>query len=132
MPLFVSFDQITWDAIHRIASSHPALPIVVTGVRYEELRNIYPLLEALPNFEETHYVPITEVEESELSPPGYARPFYWYPPAGLNWWSVSGYGYAVPPYVIRTERQIPEGTVALEEGAKVVSSDGEHVGTVVS
>lgn len=50
IPLFVGFDQITWDAIHRIASSHPALPIVVTGVRYEELRNIYPLLEALPNF----------------------------------------------------------------------------------
>jgi uncharacterized protein YrrD len=31
---------------------------------------------------------------------------------------------------VKTERQIPEGTVALEEGAKVIGSDGEHVGNI--
>jgi uncharacterized protein YrrD len=32
--------------------------------------------------------------------------------------------------VRKTEVNIPEGTVALEEGAKVVSSEGEHVGNI--
>jgi hypothetical protein len=39
-------------------------------------------------------------------------------------------GYPICPYVVKTERQIPEGTVALEEGAKVIGSDGEHVGKI--
>jgi hypothetical protein len=33
-------------------------------------------------------------------------------------------------YVRKTEQNIPEGTVALEEGAQVISSDGQHVGDV--
>ena len=49
VPLFIDFDQIGWDAIHRIAGANPALPLVVTGVRYEEFRNLYPLLAQLPN-----------------------------------------------------------------------------------
>jgi uncharacterized protein YrrD len=39
-------------------------------------------------------------------------------------------GYPKPPYVRKTEINIPSGTVPLEEGAKVVSSEGEHVGDV--
>ena len=49
IPLFVSFDQITWDAIYAIGKTYPGLPIVVTEVRYEEYRHLYPLFEALPN-----------------------------------------------------------------------------------
>jgi uncharacterized protein YrrD len=61
---------------------------------------------------------------------------YWYPPVGAAWWGAPGYlgyghfGYPVPPYVVETERQIPEHTVPLKEGANVVSRDGEHVGDV--
>jgi uncharacterized protein YrrD len=33
-------------------------------------------------------------------------------------------------YVTQMGRNIPEGTVALKEGAKVMSSDGKHVGSV--
>ena len=44
---------------------------------------------------------------------------------------MGGYpGYPEPAYVRRTEVNIPEGTVPLEEGAKVVSSDGDRVGKV--
>ncbi len=49
VPLFVDFDQIGWDSMQRIALQHPDLPVVVTGVRYEEFRNLYPLLAQLPN-----------------------------------------------------------------------------------
>jgi hypothetical protein len=39
-------------------------------------------------------------------------------------------GYPQPPFLRRTELNIPDDTVPLEEGAKVVSSDGNHVGDV--
>jgi uncharacterized protein YrrD len=35
-----------------------------------------------------------------------------------------------PPYPMETERNIPEDQIALKEGARVVASDGEHVGEV--
>lgn len=87
-------------------------------------------LEALPDFEVTHYVPISEADENAKVPAGYVRPYYWYPPVGYTWWHWPSYGYGLPPYVIKTERRIPEGTVPLEEGASIVSLDGETVGDV--
>ncbi len=38
--------------------------------------------------------------------------------------------YPEVPYLAETERNIPEGTVPLKEGAHVISSDGQHVGNV--
>jgi hypothetical protein len=60
--------------------------------------------------------------------PGATGGSRWYPPAGLAEPRLQG--YPICPYVVKTERQIPEGTVALEEGAKVIGSDGEHVGNI--
>jgi uncharacterized protein YrrD len=37
---------------------------------------------------------------------------------------------AIPPYVPKTKQNIPEGTIALEEGAKVVSKDDRYVGNI--
>jgi hypothetical protein len=83
-------------------------------------------LDALPSFEETHYIPLDETEfhttayESEL-----ATPIYWYPPMGM------GYGYrAGYPYKKETDQNIPEGTIALKEAAPVISVDQQHVGNV--
>ena len=49
VPLLVGFDQITWDSVYHLGTTYPGLPIIVTEVRYEEWRHLYPLLEALPN-----------------------------------------------------------------------------------
>ncbi len=49
VPLFASFNQVSWDNIYTLGKAFPSLPIVVTEVRYEELRHLYPLLEELPN-----------------------------------------------------------------------------------
>jgi uncharacterized protein YrrD len=94
-------------------------------------------LQALPDFEETHYIPVDDAEAGAAFPVGHARPLYWYPSAGITWWSPTGYpgytsnlGYPRPKYVAQTERSIPEDLVALEEGAKVISSDDDHVGDV--
>lgn len=84
----------------------------------------------LPNFEERHYVPPDE----SIAPasPGYVRPTYWYPPVGATWptYYTGTYGYPAAPYVAYTEQNIPDGTVALKEGARVVSDDDRDVGTV--
>lgn len=88
-------------------------------------------LQALPPFEETHYIPANEAELRASYPAGYAPPLYWYPPYGAAMWNPYTYpGYAELPYRTETERNIPEGTVALKEGAKVISADGEQVGKV--
>jgi uncharacterized protein YrrD len=106
------------------------VPISLIGPVTEDrvtLREGVGDLEALPDFEEKHYIPTTQIEGRKAPSASYVRPLYWYPPVSLNWGVA---GHPIPSYVVRTERHIPGGTVALEEGAKVVSSDGEHVGDV--
>jgi len=109
------------------------VPMSLVGPATEDqvtLRQDADGLEELPDFEESHYVPIDRGPEptpGEMRP---VRPLYWYPPIGA-WWTIGGYtSYVKPQYVVKTEKHIPEGTVALEEGAKVVSSDGDHVGDI--
>jgi uncharacterized protein YrrD len=94
-------------------------------------------LDDLPPFEETHYIPLDEAEARTASyPVGMAAPFYWYPLMGGMYSSGMGggarglgYGYP-PPYRTETEQNIPEGTVALKEGARVFSNNNQHVGNV--
>jgi len=87
-----------------------------------------------PDFEETHYVQAPESGPYAKRNLGGVRPLAWYYPLpGGPWWraGMGGYpGYPQPPYLRKTEQNIPDDTVPLEEGAKVVSRDGEHVGDV--
>lgn len=87
-------------------------------------------LDQLPAFEETHYLERTEdAQQSGTSTYRYAPAYYWYPPAGYV-----GYPGLGPRYYewlpVETTRNIPADTVPLEEGANVLSSDGEHIGDV--
>jgi len=58
---------------------------------------------------------------------------YWYPPVDVAWWTASvpmwSEWYPKPQYVA-AQKVIPDETVALEEGAKVFSRDGDHIGNV--
>jgi len=85
----------------------------------------------LPDFEETHYILVDDVKSLRKQQQGYVRPVIPYGPAGVGWWRVGFYpDYGKPPYVARTERNIPDDTIPLEEGAAVVSRNGEKVGQV--
>ena len=77
-------------------------------------------LEALPEYNEEQFVPLDEVEQSRLNAASiYGVPLYPY------------MGYPIPTLQqIEVEPNIPDNTVALAEGAKVFSADGEHVGDV--
>jgi uncharacterized protein YrrD len=84
-------------------------------------------LEALPAFEETHYIQAVEVPPS-TTPSDVSPLFYWY----LRLDNVPPMPIADPPTppVVETEQNIPEGTVALKEGAKVIAADGRQIGAV--
>jgi sporulation protein YlmC with PRC-barrel domain len=135
-------DEITHVVVEKgfLLTVDKVVPISLIGPATENrvtLRENAGDLEALPDFEEKHYVLLDEKRLKEASSQGYPRPLHWYPPVRTMWWHNGGYlgypgffGYTMPPYVLETERNIPEGTIALREGAKVLSSDGKHVGDV--
>ena len=114
------------------------VPMSLVGPAMEDqvtLREDAGDLERLPDFQESHYVPVVPTRPRPGPKPAQrsahaARPLYLYPPLG-TWWTAAEYGdYDRPRYVAKTEKGIPEDTVALEQGAKVMGRDGEHIGDV--
>jgi uncharacterized protein YrrD len=86
-------------------------------------------LESLPDFIVEEFIPIEGEWGSSTDAWGYVPPFFWYPPLGQA--HPLGYpGYPVPPYKVETERNVPDYTVSLKEGADVLSADGDKVGEV--
>jgi uncharacterized protein YrrD len=75
-------------------------------------------LQALPAFEVTHYVTLTPEDISIDYTTSVAQPLFWYPPAV---WSA---------YTVQTTRNIPLNTIALREGARVISKDDKYMGDV--
>ncbi|MFN2291356.1 MAG: PRC-barrel domain-containing protein [Anaerolineae bacterium] len=122
------------------------VPINMLGAETEDgivLRDA-EYLDDLPPFSETDYVP-AGVETAETRERGEGQPaemardyptqfaprYYWYPPVGVGWWRGLGTPtYVEPEYVRTVEFNIPDGTVALEEGAAVITSDDKHIGDV--
>lgn len=88
--------------------------------------------EAFPNFEETQHIPVAGIEEFERREAEQAQRVIWYHTRiELPWWSRGGYpGSSKPLFVKKTRRNIPEGTIPLEEGAKVVDAGGDAVGEI--
>jgi uncharacterized protein YrrD len=102
-------------------------------------------LAQLPKFEDQHYVmldgnggePVRAAERQAAVADAAVPALLWYPPALGGFTGpapVLASPYAAtamePRYVTQVDRNIPENTVALKEGAKVVAADGEHVGDV--
>ena len=86
--------------------------------------------EDLPLFEETHYVNAVDSEDYERRTPGVGVPAaYWYPPMGYLPHPTYGPNvFTWPPTEVK--QNIPENTVPLKEGAKIISVDGKHVGNL--
>jgi uncharacterized protein YrrD len=78
-------------------------------------------LEALPNFEEIHYVEAGNPTEADQES---TRAVYWYPPLYPSFYSMPSSQVEV------RERNIPTGTVALKKNATVISHDGNTLGKI--
>ena len=87
----------------------------------------------LPPFEEEHFINVDEAGmNSDLHAPyGYAPSYYWYPPYGFQGSPSPAAGF-MPMELIEREQNIPEGTVPLKVGAKVITSNGENAGEIES
>jgi uncharacterized protein YrrD len=82
-------------------------------------------LESFPPFEEEHFVE----EKGDLDKPPSAESTS---PSTFGFPEVDPPFLAVPgeKFISEVEQNIPEGTVALKEGAKVITAEGKHVGNV--
>jgi len=103
-------------------------------------------LDELPDYQATYYVPAEEedghrpsADTATISAPNVTTttPYlYAYPPVGMAWGGGSSLnggpvGEVPDPNMVRkTQINIPEGEVALQTGARVLSNDGKHIGDV--
>lgn len=85
------------------------------------------ILEDFPDFETTHYVSLNQPDDPYQDD---VDVYYHYPPVHLGWRTGGYLGYPTPEFIPKTTKDIPEGKVALEEGAKVINRDGGHVGNI--
>lgn len=86
--------------------------------------------EQLPEFEETQFVAADEAKwerTGPIDPVGNAPAIYWlpvYPHSPLL------PEFVEPGYRVETQLNIPAGTIAVKEGAQVISRDGKRTGKV--
>lgn len=110
-----------------LRKEYRVLPIDLVAETTEDqikLRDEAGELESFPLFEERR---IVSENEEHFGKSGEVPPvIYGVPGVG----PALSPGYDEEPIVTRLEQNIPEGTVALKEGAKVLTADDKHVGNV--
>lgn len=95
-------------------------------------------MDDLPEYEEINYLPVDDEDSARYGyRPGYSKSVYWYPVVGSpNMMWSGGYWGPMPPstydpgFRLVEEKNIPEDTIALKRGAKVIAEDGETIGEV--
>lgn len=87
------------------------------------MRETNQSVDDLPDYKTTYYVPLDQAGGP------YDSVAYWYPPVDYQY-SPGGLPGLRPKMVLETKTNIPEGRVAIEEGAQVVSEDDKHLGNV--
>lgn len=91
-------------------------------------------LPELPKFEETAFLPMPPGEmPTDARAAVSARPLFWYPSAGAAWWkdpvTIDQNGNRREGRTV-IQQNIPDDTIALKEGARVMSRDGQDQGTI--
>ena len=124
-----------------LLSEDKVVPIGLVETATEDRVTLYEAehnLPTLPKFEETYCIPVDELERQGkrvTSTEDYAASMYGYPPIGVAWWAhrtTAGYPAVAlgPEYTERVQENIPEGSVAVKAGARVLSLEGDHIGNV--
>jgi uncharacterized protein YrrD len=108
------------------------VPIGLVDTENQEhitLRETNQNIDDFLNYETTHYVPSDQIADE---PSDTIERYYWYPPISFQFpaQGILPGGSVVPDYVRRTEAAIPEGRVAISDGAQVISADEKHIGNV--
>ena len=114
-----------------LSTEEKVIPVGLVDLENEDrimLRETNQNVDDFLDYETTHYVPV----ENAGAPYENVEANYWYPPVNfqLQVPRVGLISEAVPNQVAETETSIPEGRVAISEGAQVMSADDEHIGNV--
>lgn len=126
-------EEITHVVIRKgfLFSEDKLVPVSLLGIADEDeirLRAPQEEIELLPDFESRKFLLYSDLDEAYKQERGYATPVIMYPPAGLG---HVGMGMpAQPPLVAKVEENIPEDSVAIQDGADVIGMEGEKVGEV--
>jgi uncharacterized protein YrrD len=105
------------------------IPVGLVDLENEDrimLRETNQNVDDFLDYETTHYVPLDEAGV----PYENIDTYYWYPPTNFQTPTGGILPGIRPDYVPETETSIPEGRVAISEGAQVISADDKHIGNV--
>ncbi len=111
-------------------NSEKVIPVGLVDLEKEDkikLRETNQGVDAFLDYETTHYVPIDQIGDPYENIDAY----YWYPPS--NYERPTGGGMipgVFPDHDVREDSSIPEGRIAIAEGAQVMSADGKHIGNI--
>jgi len=114
-----------------LSTDEKVIPVGLVDLENEEritLRETNQSVDEFLDYETTHYVPV----ERAGAPYENVEATYWYPPVNFQMQMPRAglISDAVPDQVIQTETSIPEGRIAISEGAQVISADDKHIGNV--
>lgn len=135
----VVLDPVTKEITHLVVqkgflfTEEKVVPMSLVGPATEDKVTLWEQagdLEELPDYKESDYVAAEIEPGATQAAPTWARPLYAYPPFIMPGRMTARSSYAVPDYVVRQQKNIPEGTVALEAGAKVFGSAGQQIGDI--
>jgi len=118
-----------------LLASDKVIPIGLVGPVAERiifLRIKADELENLNDFPEIHFHPVGNIDWCKCPDEAEApQALFWYPRRGTMWWVRGMYpNYVIPPFVTKTGTNIPDETIPLEEGWRVFSIDGVHIGNI--
>lgn len=114
-----------------LSKDEKVIPVGLVDLENEDrilLRETNQTVDEFLDYETTHYIPV----ERAGAPYENVEANYWYPPVSFQMQMPRAglISDAVPDQVIETETSIPEGRIAISEGAEVLSADDQHVGNV--
>lgn len=125
--------EVTHIVIERnfLSSEHKMVQMDRINTAVEDRITLLPPEESFDeftDFEESQFVNLDATEYPE----GDVNSSFWFPPTNYAWWRATPHiaHPGNPVYKVDTRDTLPEGTVALEEGAKVLSRDEKHVGDI--
>lgn len=112
-----------------LSKDEKVIPVGLVDLENEDritLRETNQSVDDFLDYETTHYVPV----EKAGAPFENVEVTYWYPPINAQMPRAGVISDVVPDYVLHTETSIPEGRIAISEGAQVLSADDKRIGDV--
>jgi uncharacterized protein YrrD len=114
-----------------LSKNEKVIPVGLVDLENEDrivLRETNQSLDDFLDYETTHFVPV----EDAGVPYENIEAAYWYPPVNyqIQMPRAAPISETIPEQITRTETSIPEGRIAISEGAQVLSADDKHIGNV--